>query len=114
MKQGRHGGPVATRPDVRSLGTHLGIVMQFEGVSLADLFATRRVLDTLMAGLAASAMSDDEELALGESIRGKSEHLDDIEQYIVHNDRFYEVLVAIQRTARSRCSSARSGGGRRV
>jgi DNA-binding FadR family transcriptional regulator len=94
MKQGRNGGPVATRPDIRSLGDHIGIVMQFEGVTLADIFRTRRVLDTLMAGLAASAMTDADVLALGESIRGMGEHLDDVDKYMIHNDRFYEVLVA--------------------
>ena len=94
MKQGRNGGPVATPPDIRSLGDHLGIVMQFEGVTLADIFETRRVLDTLLAGLAAGAMSDNDVLALGETIRGMSDHLDDIDEYVVQNDRFYEILTA--------------------
>ena len=94
MKQGRNGGPVATRPDTRSIGLHLGVVMQFEGVSLGDIFETRRVLDTMVAGLAATAMSDDEVLALGQTIQGMSEHIDDIEQYVIHNDRFYEILTA--------------------
>jgi len=52
------------------------------------------VLDTLMAGLAASAMSDNDVLALGEALRGMSNNLDDVDAYLIHNNRFYEVLVA--------------------
>jgi GntR family transcriptional regulator, transcriptional repressor for pyruvate dehydrogenase complex len=94
MKQGRNGGPVATRPDIRSVGDHLGIVMQFEGVTLADIFETRRVLDTLLAGLAASTMSDNDVLALGQTIQGMSDNIDNIDKYVAHNNRFYEVLIA--------------------
>ncbi len=94
MKRGRNGGPVATRPDIRSIGDHLGLVMQFEGVSLLDVFETRQVLDTLVAGLAAREMSDEDVLALGQTIRGMSESLDDIDAYIMHNERFYRVLTA--------------------
>lgn len=94
LKLGRNGGPIATRPDIRSIGDHLGIVMQFEGVTLADVFETRRVLDTLVAGLAATAMSDEDVLRLGETIQGMRENILDDERYVEYNDRFYEVLTA--------------------
>jgi DNA-binding FadR family transcriptional regulator len=93
MKRGRNGGPIATRPDVNSIGDHLGIVMQFEGVTLADLFETRRVLDSLVAGVAARTMSDADVLRLGDTIRAMSESIDDLDAYMHHNERFYEVLT---------------------
>jgi DNA-binding FadR family transcriptional regulator len=93
IRQGRNGGPLTKRPDAQTVGEALLIVMQFQGVALADLFHTRRVLDAMLARLAAESMTDSELMALGEAVKGIGDNIDDVERYFAYNDRFYEVLA---------------------
>ncbi len=54
IRRGRFGGANVVRPTPASAAYHLGLVMQAEGTTLADLAEARGVLEPLCAGLCAS------------------------------------------------------------
>ncbi len=94
VRQGRSGGAMTRRPDAKAVGEALWIVMQFDQVSLAELLDTRRIFDVMLARSAAEGMTNEDVLDLAEATRGLGDHVADVEQYGVYNDRFHQVLVA--------------------
>ena len=94
VRQGRTGGAMTRRPDAKAVGEALWIVMQFDQVSLAELLDTRRIFDLMLARAAAEDMTNEDVLDLAEATRGLTDHVGDVEQYGVFNDRFHQVLVA--------------------
>lgn len=53
IRRGRFGGATVLRPNAESAAYHLGLVMQAEGTTMADLAAARGVLEPLCAALCA-------------------------------------------------------------
>jgi len=73
IRRGRFGGATVLRPNAESAAYHLGLVMQAEGTTMADLAEARGVLEPLCAGLCASRddrerIADELEAVIAQSV----------------------------------------------
>ncbi len=94
VRRGRHGGPEVRRPDAHALGWFFGITLQFDGVTWADLFRTRRSIDAMLVEFAARDMTDELVIDLAEAVSGMRANIADTAAYTTYGDRFYEALAA--------------------
>jgi DNA-binding FadR family transcriptional regulator len=53
IRTGRDGGPVVRRPRPSDLGEAMTLILQFEEVEFAEVFAARQALEPVLAGMAA-------------------------------------------------------------
>lgn len=93
VKRGRNGGTIATKPRLTDLATHMGIMMQFDGALLIEVFDARAVLDDLVARRAAEMITDDQVAALGDALDALGGAVDEHEAFFASNARFYQLLL---------------------
>ncbi|NLD75360.1 MAG: FadR family transcriptional regulator [Acidimicrobiales bacterium] len=60
IRRGRGGGPVVTHPDLGPVSTALSTSLQIQGVTVGDLDAARRLMETEIAGQLARHHSSDD------------------------------------------------------
>jgi DNA-binding FadR family transcriptional regulator len=97
IRRGRFGGANVVRPNADSAAYHLGLVMQAEGTTLADLAEARGVLEPLCAGLCASRpererIADELEAVIAQSIP-PSDDEDAPADFTAEALRFHDAIV---------------------
>lgn len=93
IRTGRDGGPVVRRPRASDLGEAMTLILQFEGVAFAEVFAARQALEPVLAGMAAANADQ----ALLESMRNcvdrMGRYLDESSVFHKENLRFHELVA---------------------
>ena len=80
VRRGQHGGPVVRRPDAGMVGRHFGLLLQYEGVRLQEVFQARQLLEAPSARRVAGARDEKildalrENLATHEAVFAQDSH----------------------------------------
>lgn len=89
IKTGPGGGPVIADPGHGPLADMLAVALQATDVTVGELIEARRLLESALARLAATA-SDEEDIAkLRQSVDDMREHLEDEEEFLHENLNFH-------------------------
>lgn len=94
IRRGRFGGATVLRPDAASAAYHLGLVMQAEGATMADLAEARGLLEPLCAALCARR-GERERIAdeLEEVIAASEPSVDGAADFTAEALRFHTAIV---------------------
>lgn len=95
IRRGRFGGANVVRPTPASAAYHLGLVMQAEGTTMADLAEARGVLEPLCAGLCATRpereqIADELDAIVADSVPSED---DDGSTFTAEALRFHDAIV---------------------
>jgi GntR family transcriptional repressor for pyruvate dehydrogenase complex len=93
LKPGPGGGPVVQLPDASSLATSLTLLLQFANAPFRAIAEARGGLEPMMAQLAADRMTDEQLVALKQSVENMFEHLDDQSVFLEENKRFHDLIA---------------------
>lgn len=88
IRRGQHGGPIVRRPDASTAARHFGLLLQFEGAKLQEVFQARRLLEEPTARRAAEEQDQELIAALRANLESHEELLADADS---HNTRLQEL-----------------------
>jgi GntR family transcriptional repressor for pyruvate dehydrogenase complex len=98
IERGTYGGVIARRPDERYTQRALMTVLESRGVTLADVYECRTIIEPASARRLATSKRRKTEIRKLESIIDLEElSIDDPAEFAVHNVKFHEHLVATSR-----------------
>ncbi|OSY40804.1 GntR family transcriptional regulator [Pseudonocardia autotrophica] len=93
IRTGRDGGPVVRRPRASDLGEAMTLILQFEGIEFAEVFAARQALEPILAGLAAEHAEHSELEELRGCVDRMASSLDESAVFHAENLRFHELVA---------------------
>ncbi|MCE0767785.1 FCD domain-containing protein [Pseudonocardia kujensis] len=93
IRTGRDGGPVVRRPRPSDLGEAMTLILQFEGVAFAEVFAARQALEPLLAGMAAKNADQAALDALRDCVDRMASFIDQSAVFHAENLRFHELIA---------------------
>jgi DNA-binding FadR family transcriptional regulator len=89
IRTGPGGGPTVRRPSSAELAEHLGLVLQFQQLTLQDVSDARLALEPMMARLAAERITPEQIADLRDSVEIMKRSYDDPVEFWVQNQRFH-------------------------
>ncbi|MGU3498738.1 FadR/GntR family transcriptional regulator [Mycobacterium sp. C31M] len=96
VRRGNQGGVRACRPSVSVAANYLGLVMQAEQVTLADVFAARVAIEPEAVRLLAGLRNRSQAVAeLSELLEREGQLTDDVDAYPAATFRFHQRLVEL-------------------
>lgn len=96
VRRGNQGGVQACRPSVSVAANYLGMIMESERVTLADVFAARVAIEPVAVRLLAGSPKRDKAIEeLREILAQEDEVLDDAEGYATTTQHFHHRLVEL-------------------
>jgi DNA-binding FadR family transcriptional regulator len=95
IRRGRGGGGVITRPKPDQLAWNLALLLQFDGVTTADLDNARQLIEPALARQLAARHSDDDVAALTACIEAADIAADagDVTQFAIAAARVHETII---------------------
>ncbi len=93
IRTGPGGGPLVRRPELAEFSEQLGLLLQFQGFTLADVSDARMALEPLLAELAAERITDDGLVTLRKSIDEMREFLEDHSTFWAQNQIFHSGIA---------------------
>lgn len=93
LKPGPGGGPVIEKPDATYLANGLVLLLQFSDSPFSMIVEARGDLEPVMARHAASRMSAESVVQLGDSVEKMRENLKDREIFLATNREFHELIA---------------------
>jgi GntR family transcriptional repressor for pyruvate dehydrogenase complex len=94
VRPGRNGGPVVRRPRPADLAEALSLILQFENVSLADVFVARSALEPMVARLAAQKVTPGQLNVLEQTIVAMETGVQDQDAFLIQNQLFHSTIAA--------------------
>ena len=93
IRRGAHGGARVHRPDPDVVARYAGLVLEFEGTTLNDVYLARTAVETPCAELLARERTDDDLEQLWASIHEAESFGDDYVRLIHHHTEFHALVV---------------------
>jgi GntR family transcriptional regulator, transcriptional repressor for pyruvate dehydrogenase complex len=93
IRPGPGGGPVVRRPEASDLGEALQLILQFQGVSLAEVLEARDTIEPAVAALATTRMTAAQIDVLRSTLQTILDNLDDHELFLVETQRFQSTIA---------------------
>ncbi len=96
VRRGNQGGVQACRPSISVAANYLGMIMESERVTLADVFVARAAIEPVAVRMLATSRQRDKAVAeLREILAQEAEALDDAEAYAAATQHFHHRLVEL-------------------
>lgn len=93
MKPGPGGGPIVGEPDSRDLAGTLGLFLQLHNTPFRAIVEARRLLEPIMAGLAAKNGSEEALAEIARSVDEMEANVADEERFLEANEIFHEAVA---------------------
>ena len=93
VRRGARGGAHVHAPNGDVAARYAGLVLQFRGTTLADVYTARKVIELPAVAQLAHDRPDDALRALDENLAAARTHMDDPSMLIRLQERFHLVLV---------------------
>jgi len=93
IRSGRDGGPFVRRPRPSDLGGALTLLMQFEQLPFAEIYAARQALEPMLARMAATRMTAETLALLEQCNQAIAADLDDRALFRRENLRFHDLVA---------------------
>ena len=93
LKPGPGGGPTVERPDASHLMDALGLLLQFNGVTLQSVLEARAEIDPVMARFAAMRRTDEQLEYIRESVARMGANLTDVTIFTETNREFHDLVA---------------------
>ncbi len=94
VKPGRSGGAIVRHPSSESLSKPLALLLEFQKTRLSDLLEARRMVEPLIAQLAAVNRNDEGLAAIEESLDLMGSNLDDDQVFLAANVSFHVAVAS--------------------
>jgi GntR family transcriptional regulator, transcriptional repressor for pyruvate dehydrogenase complex len=95
VTRGARGGAKIHPPDVRVASRYMGLLMQYAGATLEELYSVRVIVEPPAARLLAENIDDDKLEILREIIERERLAVDDSEEFAVWVTRFHECVAEL-------------------
>jgi DNA-binding FadR family transcriptional regulator len=93
IRPGRGGGPVVRKPRTTDLAESLGLILQFQGATLADIIQARLLLEPSIACAAAAVMNQATVAQLRETVDIMLIDATDEVRFAQENNRFHAIIA---------------------
>jgi DNA-binding FadR family transcriptional regulator len=99
IRRGLHGGARVHTPDVTVAARQAGLLLQYRGAPLSDVYEMRAVLESAAAGMAASRRTDEDLARLQEAVDRHRESSADSDASFAADAEFHRLIVELSRSA---------------
>jgi DNA-binding FadR family transcriptional regulator len=93
VHRGARGGATVHRPSITVAGRYVGMLLQFAGTTLADLFGARVILEPPLAGLVAARSAPDAIAQLRRCLEAEEASFDDPAAFSAASTSFHATIV---------------------
>jgi GntR family transcriptional repressor for pyruvate dehydrogenase complex len=94
IKTGPGGGPVVSEPKSRHLASIIAMMLQLDGATYRAVLEARTTLEPSLARKAAERATDDDLVAIHDSVVRMHERIDDPEFFLEENEVFHDLVAA--------------------
>jgi GntR family transcriptional regulator, transcriptional repressor for pyruvate dehydrogenase complex len=98
VRRGVHGGARVQMPDIRVAARQVGMVLQYRGVLLSDVYEIRAVLEPGAARMAAERRTPEDIVALEEVVERHRVTMGDTSASFAADNDFHRLIVEISRS----------------
>ena len=95
IRRGAHGGARVVPPTTTAAARHAGLVLQYRGATIEDIFNTRAIIEPPAAGLVAKRRDPELVRRLQHALDVEQAAIDDSLSFSVNSTNFHELIVAL-------------------
>jgi GntR family transcriptional repressor for pyruvate dehydrogenase complex len=95
VRRGAHGGAVVHAPNIDSAARYAGLVLEYRGTTLADVYEARNALEPPCIALLAASRTNDDLSALHAALAREADESASIEQRALQQTSFHDLLIEL-------------------
>jgi DNA-binding FadR family transcriptional regulator len=93
VRRGAHGGAVVHSPDIDGAARYAGLVLEYRGTTLADVYEARNALEPPCIALLAATRTEDDLEVLRNALAQETDRSASIEQRVRRQTSFHDLLI---------------------
>ncbi|GAA1738679.1 FadR/GntR family transcriptional regulator [Luedemannella helvata] len=95
VRRGAHGGTLVKRPDGDAAARYTGLILEFQGTTLADVYDARNVIEAPCVGLLAKRRTKKDITRLREALAEAREVIEDSTRLIEYHNAFHALVIEL-------------------